>query len=131
MINEKIFSDLGSGLGFSMGLFNFLKKNLKLEYNKMMGQCDKFLFYAIGFSEGAKKDLVPLLQNKKKILDRLLDIYRSTGKLDWSSIKVLKKLKKECIQLYNEHFNFMGKSFDEEYTPIRFKIDPTGDTEDY
>ena len=53
-----------------MGLFNFLKKNLKLEYNKMMGQCDKFLFYVIGFSEGAKKDLVPLLQNKKKILDR-------------------------------------------------------------
>ena len=115
-----------------MGLFDFFySKSLNLEVKKMMGQCDKFLFYAIGFSEGAKKDLVPSLQNKRKILDQILLIHKSEGKLDGQSFLALKKLKKECTKIYNENFNFMGKSFDDEYMPVCFKVDPKGKFEDY
>ena len=71
------------------------------------------------------------LQNKRKILDQILLIHKSEGKLDGQSFLALKKLKKECTKIYNENFNFMGKSFDDEYMPVRFKVDPKGKFEDY
>ena len=132
LVYEKTFRDRGSGLRFVMGLFDFFySKSLNLEVKKMMGQCDGFLRYAIALSEGAQKDLMPSLQNKRKILDQILLIHKSEGKLDGQSFLALKKLKKECTKIYNENFNFMGKSFDDEYMPVRFKVDPKGKFEDY
>ena len=96
-----------------------------------MGQCDKFLHYAIGFSEEAKKDLIPSLKNKRKILDQILLIHKSEGKLDGQSFLALKKLKKECNKIYNDNFNYEGKSFEDEYMPVSYIVDPKGKFEDY
>jgi len=108
-----------------MGLFDFFygkSKTLNTEIKKMMGQCDSFLHYAIALSEGVKKDLMPLLKNKREILNQIQNIHRSEGKLDGQTFLALKELKKECVKSYNKHFNYMGRSFEEEYTPISFKI---------
>jgi len=96
----------------------------------MMGQCDKFLHYAIGFSEEAKKDLIPSLKNKRKILDQIMLIYKLEGKLDGGSFLALKKLKKECTKIYKDNFNYMGKSFEDEYMPVSYIVDPKGKFED-
>ena len=106
-----------------MGLFDlFYGKSLDKEVNKMMGQCDGFLIFAITASENIK-GLLPILQEKKKTLDKIILTYRSNkGKLDGQSFLVLKKLKEECSKIYNENFNYTEKTFDDEYTPIRFKI---------
>jgi len=109
-----------------MGLFDFFygnSKTLHKEVKKMMGQCDGFLHYSIALSEGSKKDLMPLLKNKREILDQIQSIHRSEGKLDGQTFLALKDLKKECVKSYNEYFNYMGRSFEEEYTSISFKID--------
>ena len=129
IVNEKTFRDRGSGLGFNMGLFDFFygnSKTLHKEVKKMIGQCDGFLHYSIALSEDAKRDLMPLLKNKREILDQIKDIHKSEGKLDGPTFLALKNLKKECVKSYNKDFNYMGKSFEEEYTPISFKI---GDNE--
>ncbi len=115
-----------------MGLFDFFyTKSLNLEIKKMMGQCDKFLLYAIGFSEDAKKDLLPSLENKRKILDQIILIHKAEKKLDGQSFLALKKLKKECIKIYNDNFNYLGKTFEEEYMPARYIVDPKGKLDDY
>ena len=44
------------------------------------------------------------------------------GKLDGQSFLALKELKKQCTKMYNDNFNYMGKSFDEEYMPVKFKV---------
>ena len=131
-INEKTFRDLGSGLRFDMGLFDFFySKSLNLEIKKMMGQCNKFLHVAISVSEEAKKDLMPSLKNKRKILDQIMLIYKLEGKLDGGSFLALKKLKKECTKIYKDNFNYMGKSFEDEYMPVSYIVDPKGKFEDY
>ena len=107
-----------------MGLFDFFYgKSLDKEVNKMIGQCDGFLHYAIGLSEEAKKELLPSLKDKREVLDEIMITYKSKkGKLDGQSFLALKELKKQCTKMYNDNFNYMGKSFDEEYMPVKFKV---------
>ena len=69
---------------------------------------------------------MPSLYNKRKILDKILLIHRSERKLDGQSFLALKKLKKECVKIYKDNFNYMNKSFEEEYMPVRYKVDPKG-----
>ena len=131
-INEKTFRDHRSGLKLIMGLFDFFyTKSLNLEIKKMMGQCDKFLLYAIGRSENTKKDLLASLENKRKILDQIISIHKAEKKLDGQSFLALKKLKKECTKIYNDNFNYLGKTFEEEYMPARYIVDPKGKLDDY
>ena len=91
-----------------MGLFDFFYGNSKIlhkEVKKMMGQCDGFLHYSIALSGSSKKELMPLLKNKREILDQIQSIHRSEGKLDGQTFLALKDLKKECVKSYNKYFN--------------------------
>ena len=118
-------------LELCMGLFDFFyTKSLNLEIKKMMGQCDGFLNYAVSLSKETKKDLLPSLNNKRKILDKILLMHRLERKLDGPSFLALKKLKKECVKIYKDNFNYMNKSFEEEYMPVRYIVDPKGKFEE-
>ena len=107
-----------------MGIFDFFyTKSLNLEIKKMMGQCDGFLRYALSLSKETKKDLLPSLYNKRKILDKILLIHRSERKLDGQSFLALKKLKKECVKIYKDNFNYIDTNFFQTEKTIKKNLD--------
>ena len=101
---------------------NKINKKTHREHYTAIGQCDLFLTYAIHALKGNRleKEII----TKKQVLDQIIKKFRVNPleMLEMKDASDLMKLNKECRSFYNKHFNWMGKSFDEEYTPVRIKI---------
>ena len=103
---------------------NKINKRKHREHYNAIGQCGSFLTYAMSFTENNKLEkyssLYPLLSIKNKILDKISRKFKKEL-LNTTDANELMSLNKDCRILYDKHFNWTGKSFDEEYAPVIIK----------